>query len=219
MHIRNPSTHRGIKFAIARRLGHIEWVYDNHEFQGLRELQIAYALNVVDVLIEHFAPVSVIDVGCGPGGYLAEFFKRGVVEITGIEGSQAVIPYLMIPTDVFRIHDLAQPLSLPRKYDLCVCMEVAEHLPSSAARTLVASLVQASDTIFFTAAVPGQGGHDHVNEQPHEYWIALFESHGYAYDRSLSDQIRKQMLERGVIEYIPRNTMIFRGASAVEGKR
>ena len=36
-----------------------------------------------------------------------------------------------------------------------------------------------SDRVIFTAALPGQGGTHHVNEQPHEFWDELFRACGY----------------------------------------
>ncbi len=36
-----------------------------------------------------------------------------------------------------------------------------------------------SNTIFWSAARPGQGGFNHVNEQEPEYWIEKFARHGY----------------------------------------
>ena len=34
--------------------------------------------------------------------------------------------------------------------------------------------------MLFSAAVPGQGGENHVNEQPLAYWRAIFREHGYS---------------------------------------
>ena len=33
--------------------------------------------------------------------------------------------------------------------------------------------------ILFSAAVPGQGGYHHINEQPHEYWHNKFAEKGF----------------------------------------
>jgi hypothetical protein len=39
--------------------------------------------------------------------------------------------------------------------------------------------VRHSDTILFSAAIPGQGGTGHINEQWPPYWIRLFEKNGF----------------------------------------
>ena len=60
---------------------------------------------------------------------------------------------------------------------------MGEHLPNTAAETLVDSLTAASDRVLFSAAVKGQGGEYHVNEQPLAYWEEIFKSRGFrAYD-------------------------------------
>ena len=56
---------------------------------------------------------------------------------------------------------------------------MAEHLPEEAAETLVATLVRLGPAILFSAAIPNQGGENHLNEQWPSYWAARFESHGY----------------------------------------
>jgi hypothetical protein len=48
--------------------------------------------------------------------------------------------------------------------------------------------VEVSDRILFSAAVPGQGGTGHVNEQPHAYWIERFRRLGYDTDEAWRDR-------------------------------
>ena len=62
--------------------------------------------------------------------------------------------------------NLANPVDLGRKFDLVQSLEVGEHLPKSAADTFVETLVKHGDVVLFSAASVGQGGHDHINEQP-----------------------------------------------------
>jgi hypothetical protein len=79
--------------------------------------------------------------------------------------------------------DLGQPVDLGRRFDLAQSLEVAEHLPASRARGFVSDLCRHSDVVLFGAAPPGQGGENHINEQPYEYWRRFFEDEGYeAYD-------------------------------------
>jgi hypothetical protein len=68
---------------------------------------------------------------------------------------------------------------LGQHFDLCCCVEVAEHLREGAAPALVDGLVRLSDTVVFTAAAPGQSGVAHLNLRPKEYWQALFERRGF----------------------------------------
>lgn len=64
-------------------------------------------------------------------------------------------------------------------FDLALCIEVAEHLPPDRADYLVDLLTSSADTVFFSAAHPGQGGTLHLNEQPREWWLEKFRARGF----------------------------------------
>lgn len=138
---------------------------------------------IVPKLIEMYNPKSVIDLGCNVGWWLYWFMLAGVKDVLGVDGDNMKSS---MSEGNFKAHDLTVPLHLNRKYDLLLCLEVAEHLQEQYADTLLQSCVQHSDIIFWSAATPGQGGYHHVNEQPHEYWIDKFAAHGYSH-RLLAD--------------------------------
>ena len=69
--------------------------------------------------------------------------------------------------------------NLERQFDLAQSLEVAEHLPQARAATFVSDLVAHAPVVLFSAASPGQGGENHINEQPAEYWRKLFRQHDY----------------------------------------
>lgn len=140
------------------------------------------ASSIVPRIISEFNPSSVVDVGCGVGTWLAEFQSQGVADVLGIDGDYVERAQLRIPSEDFFAADLTEPLAVSRKFDLALCLEVAEHLPSRSARQLVTSLVDLSEKIVFSAAIPFQGGTHHVNEQWQSYWAELFLECGYAGD-------------------------------------
>jgi 2-polyprenyl-3-methyl-5-hydroxy-6-metoxy-1,4-benzoquinol methylase len=86
-------------------------------------------------------------------------------EICGVDGNHINPKDLLIPQKSFVSLDLRQPFDIPGRYDLVICLEVAEHLSPESGRYLVRALSQAAPLVFFSAAVPGQGGSYHVNEQ------------------------------------------------------
>jgi len=86
---------------------------------------------------------------------------------------------LLIKQDEFLQHDLAEPIKLGKRFDLAISLEVAEHLPSGCADQFVENLVSLSNFVLFSAAPPLQGGTNHINEQPIEYWVEKFEQRGY----------------------------------------
>lgn len=152
--------------------------YYNPKFY--RELASAQesAREILPPILEIVKPQSVIDVGCGTGNWLLTAQQLGVREILGVDGPW-VKGELAIPPEKFVEHDLSTPLKLDRRYDLALSLEVAEHLPASAAAVFVQSLCDAADVILFSAAIPGQGGRRHVNEQWPAYWAELFQQLRY----------------------------------------
>ena len=90
-----------------------------------------------------------------------------------------------------------------RKFDLAICLEVAEHLPESSAEGLIQSIVKHADVIMFSAALPGQGGQNHINEQWPHYWQALFEK----YDYEMIDFFRSKIWNNQKIERWYRQNM------------
>jgi hypothetical protein len=160
----------------------------------------------------------VIDFGCGNGFIISEFKKWGV-SVTGVEGNSNAIEYMPdnIKSNII-ITDVSKSLNFGR-YDIVISSEVAEHLPEKAANIFVDNLSSHSkNIIFFTAAEPGQGGTDHINEQPHEYWIEKLNQKGFVLLKNETKGIQKylqvqwkQSVERP--SYLIWNSMIFRRAT------
>jgi SAM-dependent methyltransferase len=144
---------------------------------------------VAPIVISLLPVNSAIDVGCGVGTWAEQFLKRGVEDVIGIDGEYVNRQLLRIPATCFQAYDLSQPIRLNRRFDLAMCMEVAEHLKESRAEGLVDDLTKLANVILFSAAIPGQGGTDHVNEQYLSYWAALFAAKGYV----LLDAIRPRI--------------------------
>ncbi len=137
------------------------------------------ASEIVPFLMQWLAPRSVIDIGCGVGDWLAELQKQGVERILGVDGEYVNRDWLRIPRESFVPHDLTQPFATTDRFDLAICLEVAEHLPESVAQSLIKCLTTLSPVVLFSAAVPFQGGVGHVNEQWQDYWAARFVDEGY----------------------------------------
>lgn len=125
---------------------------------------------------------SIIDFGCGVGSWLAAAKEVGFKHVCGTDGDYVPKDRLMIEQDEFLPNDLSVPsrVNIPReKFDLAMSLEVAEHLPEVAASDFVAKLTSTSDIVLFSAAIPYQGGHGHVNENWLEYWAKLFRERGF----------------------------------------
>jgi SAM-dependent methyltransferase len=121
---------------------------------------------------------SLLDVGCGSGTWASTALRLGAADVIGVDGDWIAEEDLQLEPERFVRHDLTRPLDLGRTFDLVVCLEVAEHLPADAADELLASLVRHAPAVLFSAAIPYQGGRNHVNEQWQSHWIARFDALG-----------------------------------------
>ena len=153
-------------------------VYDERFFDEQLSRSAQSAERIVPYVVNLVHPRSVCDVGCGTGAWALEFARTGVNDYIGVDGyvEQA---QLLIPPDRFQRMDLNGVIELERRFDLAVCLEVAEHLRPERAAGLVGDLVRLADVVLFSAAVPGQGGAAHVNERWQDYWAGLFAEHRY----------------------------------------
>ncbi|WP_437627817.1 methyltransferase domain-containing protein [Sorangium sp. So ce1151] len=78
-------------------------------------------------------PRNVVDLGCGIGTWLTVFKENGVSDIQGIDGDHVDRKALPIPQDRFTARDLGRQLTLDRRFDLAVSLEVAERRARSVA--------------------------------------------------------------------------------------
>jgi SAM-dependent methyltransferase len=163
--------------------------YNSAFFDELARGTLESARAVVPMVYELVKPASVLDVGCGVGTWLSEWSRAGVPDFLGIDGDYVDRAALQIPADNFSTANLEKPFSLGRTFDLVQTFEVAEHLDEANADQFVESLARHGDTVLFSAAIPGQGGTHHVNEQWPSYWAEKFEKAGY----TTYDVIRPQI--------------------------
>lgn len=134
---------------------------------------------ILPLIFSIVKPKSVIDFGCGVGTWLAVSRALGASIIVGLDGDWVKSAERQISDDNIITVDLSVPVQLDRKFDLAICMEVAEHLPEQRSESLVDDICKASDVALFGAAIPNQGGTEHINEQWQSYWAALFARNGF----------------------------------------
>ena len=155
------------------------YAYDS-AFQNMAAARSANAARRVICALRTILQVdSVVDIGCARGTWLREWRAQGVNDIIGVDGSYVDRGKLEIDPKCFVERDLAIPLNLGRKFDLAQSLEVAEHLPPSRAEGFITDIVGHAPVVLFSAAPPGQGGENHLNEQPYEYWRSLFSRSEY----------------------------------------
>src|SRR5215218_5093516 len=138
--------------------------YSREYYERMGEDSRSSAQVIVPLILERVRPLnSVVDVGCGTGEWLEVFSKHQVEHVYGVDGAWIQPETLRFPSEHFFIRDLERPLSMGRRFDLVVSLEVAEHLASGCSETFVRSLTNLGDVILFSAAIPGQAGTNHIN--------------------------------------------------------
>jgi SAM-dependent methyltransferase len=177
----------------------------SREFFENREDSLRSARAVVPIVLDWIKPKRVIDVGCGVGSWLKAFAENGVTQFTGIDGDYVDRNLLVIPRDRFVAADLTKPLNIDGSFDLVVSLEVAEHLPESAAITFVDSLTSLGPVVLFSAAIPLQGGANHLNEQWPDYWVRLFAVRGFR----PADCLRRRIWKNDEVNYFYAQNALF----------
>src|SRR5262245_55019270 len=111
-------------------LSNLKKVYDKVFFAEQIDGSARSARIVVPFVMKIVRDVrSVVDVGCGAGVWLAQFKESGVPRVFGLDGGAAAEhDQLEIEPNEFCIVDLEQDIGLDERFDLCICIEVAEHL-------------------------------------------------------------------------------------------
>lgn len=191
---------------------HLAHQYDALFYRYQREGSLRSARVVLPMVANACAINSILDIGCGAGAWLSVANAIGLQDIAGVDGNYVDRSLLLFDPASFTPYDISKLFEMGRKFDLVQCMEVAEHVPEAYATTLVRNIVHHGRLVIFSAAVPGQGGENHINEQPYEYWRNLFSLHGYR----LFDFVRPRTIKnRDVEPWYRYNLLLFAHDSVI----
>jgi SAM-dependent methyltransferase len=196
--------------AAARRAEQHQQIYDAEYYKFIETSSIWSRNAMAESIVRDLAPRRVLDVGCGTGALLEALLLRGV-QVFGLEYSDAGLDVCNgrgLSVRKFQIGKDRMPTDVP-PCDVVMSFEVAEHLPKRLANPFVRFLCAASRTVVLSAATPGQGGTDHVNEQPHAYWIDKMSRRSFDFDEDLSLQWRQEWRDHTASWYHS-NVMVFR---------
>lgn len=157
-------------------------------------------------------PKTVCDFGAGDGWWCKRFKDIGVQTAYAVELDDVARQFIS-PSVYFLQHDLREPLEVEARFDLTICLEVAEHLDRQDGATLAETLVGATgNLLLFSAARPGQGGTEHINPQEPDYWIKQIERKGkIAYSELRTEKTRKAFanINNECYEFLAGNVLVF----------
>jgi len=165
---------------------------------------------LANAIAQSYAPKSVIEVGCGPG-HLSKALSNLSIKVDAIDGF-AEPDFHDFPNITFSYIDLNNEKQFlnfigEKQYDLAICTEVAEHLDPSSSSFLIKCLTKCAPVVIFSAAVPGQGGHGHINCKSRGFWHNMFVSHDFQLVDSLRSKLRENenlalWYKLNVVDYI-----------------
>ena len=187
-------------------------LYDKIFYKNVNYTALSSAEISVPIILKLLPKTeSVVDFGCGQGAWLSVFKKNGINSVQGFDGEwvNSDGEKLLINKTEFSYKDLSEFVygEDDKKYDLAISLEVAEHLPKKSAELFVKSLTSASDNVIFSAAIPYQGGTEHINEQWPDYWANLFAKQGFV----CYDVLREKLWEnKKVAPYYSQNILFYR---------
>ena len=158
--------------------------YGENFYESVSKRAEETAEPVIKILFSFINQVdSLKDVGCGSGIWLKKFVDTGKIKhAIGFDlenavnsGTTAVNKKILVKSiDFEKLDENIFP-----KTDLSLFLEVAEHLTEETAKKIIRYICKTSNMIIFSAAIPGQGGYNHMNEKPMNYWVAKLEDNEF----------------------------------------
>jgi len=178
--------------------------YNESFFDGIEDGSTESARVVVPLLFSIISVTSVVDVGCGRGAWLQIFKEHGVKTLRGIDGDYVDRSHMLVDDSCFVAGDLTKLSQIDGSFDLALCLEVAEHIPQRYSGSLVHALTSAAPIVLFSAAVPGQPGTRHINEQWPLFWRELFAQRSFR----MFDPFRGRLREDNRVRWWYRQNLV-----------
>jgi SAM-dependent methyltransferase len=148
----------------------------------------SYVPEVWALLKEKLEPKTVYDVGCGEGEAMAWFAQAGC-HAYGVDGLQCNTNAAQKHGRCLT-HDFVNGPAILLGVDLVWCQEVVEHIDRAYLLNLIQTIT-CGRFLAMTHAVPGQGGHHHVNEQHGSYWVDVLRVAGMSLLPELTEETRR----------------------------
>jgi 2-polyprenyl-3-methyl-5-hydroxy-6-metoxy-1,4-benzoquinol methylase len=163
-----------------------------------------FAKRLADWISCFLEPLTVLDVGCGPGTYVRALREIGVDAI-GIDTDKRVAgqQYLLQQS----------VLDTKLQAELVLCLEVAEHIDEDKADDLIKSIVgtvEPGGLLIWSAAQPGQGGTGHINCQPKSYWDSRFKEAGLERDENMEARLLDYIKSGYHMGWFLQNAMLYK---------
>jgi 2-polyprenyl-3-methyl-5-hydroxy-6-metoxy-1,4-benzoquinol methylase len=163
-----------------------------------------FAKRLADWISCSLEPLTVLDVGCGPGTYVRALREMSV-DAMGIDTDKRVTGQKYL---------LQQSLfDTKLQAELVLCLEVAEHIDEDKSDDVVKSIVgtvEPGGMLIWSAAHPGQGGTGHINCQPKAYWDAKFKEAGLERNETMEARLLDHIKAGYHMGWFLQNAMLYK---------
>lgn len=130
---------------------------------------------------------SIVDIGCANGVFMQHFINLGY-ETEGYDISDAAKKMAVIDPDLIYTRDLRGYLIFRRQFDLCVAIEIIEHIEPEYTYAIIDNIKRSAPIAIVT---PGnQKERNHFNVQSPEWWIEQFNDSGMTLEDDLTARLR-----------------------------
>jgi len=175
--------------------------FDKHELAARSS-----ARQVVPFVMSVLRPTSIADVGCGSGQWTKEFILNGAQKAYAFDAFASPRWGGTANSVEFQKINLEECVADFPDVELVCWLEVAEHLSKFSCKRILHDIVERTDAILFSCAVPGQGGTGHVSERRLSDWVSDFGKVGFC----CADVLRPRFwYDKRISWWYRQNTVIF----------
>jgi hypothetical protein len=185
---------------------------------GLIQERVEWATIVLKELFhllgESYKPSNMVDYGGGAGSWCVAAKHLGIDNVLLIDRCPPNQVIKSLTCSEQHECNLEHYIPAVGHFDLAISIEVAEHLTAPNGELLIEALCNSSSLVLFAAAIPGQGGIGHINEQPHEYWHERFSALGY----ECFDILRPRLISNAEIPWwLKQNLFLYQKVAQEKG--
>lgn len=132
---------------------------------------------VAEEIVRQLSPSTVLDAGCATGFLVAALANRGV-DATGVDISEYAIGAAVSGAEGrIRVQSLTDPLD--GWWDLIVCIEVLEHMPTLDIQAAIDNICNSTNRVLFSSTPHDFSEPSHINVKPVATWISWFAQRGF----------------------------------------
>jgi len=216
------------------------WIYDKGLIARQHVKFDAGLGNEIIRIVKTYTPnrgseerVSIGDIGAGVGQFGAWLLEQDEVLLDwyAFDGGNNVNEFCkknvaLIDQNPYKVPkvcyiDASIPIKLKdldedgAPWDWVMSIEVAEHIPAESQDIYIDNLIRLSKYgLIISWAVPGQGGHQHVNERPNQEIVQMMEGKGLSYLAQESETIRTRINR---LSWLKNTVMVFTKPAGEEG--